>query len=910
MTSVSERRPERVAGRVPPHSVEAEESVLGSILLSVDAANEVMDKLDADDFYVPAHQAIFRAIHSLYNSNQAIDAITVSEELRRTTELERVGGVAYVTRLIDVVPSAANVEYYSGLVEEYSQRRHLIRAGSSVHDLAFRLDDEISTVLDRAEQTVLAVAGRRVGDSMASLGSLFSPILEELEALEAAGSEVTGLSTGFRDLDRKLTGLHPANLIIIAARPAMGKCLVGSTMVVDPKTGRRHRIDDLLDSDTIATAHVGALDLDTLRLEVAAPSGAIDNGVREVFRVTTRLGRRITATANHPFLTFDGWRELHQLQVGDEIAVPGQVEAFGVDELPDAEVAMLGYLIGDGDLSQRTPRFTNVDPRVIDDVSRWAEQLGCELRQDGDRPTYRIVGTGPTLAEVAEAAGVSVEWTRRALHGRRGPSPSTAERIRDAAFQLGYHGRSNPLRVILERHGLAGATSHDKAVPEAVFRLPERQLALFLSRLYATDGSAWVSGDIYRIEYATVSERLARDLQHLLLRFGVVAKVRRRRVRYNGGRRPAFDVSFQDPASVRGFAERIGIFSKESAVADVVAVASSRSDRAASDYLPMSVWDLIQAERADRSWADVSEATGRPRNHNWHARTRRPSRQLVSELAVGLGSEPLMRIATSDVIFDPIVSIEAAGRDRTYDIEVPVHHNFIADDIVVHNSALTANVAVNVALTGKAVAFFSLEMSKEEVAQRMLCAMARIDSMKLRTGKIGESAWPRLTDAAGRLYSAPVFVDDSPVVTVTDIRAKCRRLKRQHGLALVVVDYMQLMQGAARENRQQEIAEISRSLKNLARELEVPIIAVSQLNRNLEQREDKRPRLGDLRESGSLEQDADIVIFIYRDEYYNEATEQKGIAEVIVAKHRAGSTGKVDMTFMPEFTRFSDLGRD
>jgi replicative DNA helicase len=126
----------------------------------------------------------------------------------------------------------------------------------------------------------------------------------------------------------------------------------------------------------------------------------------------------------------------------------------------------------------------------------------------------------------------------------------------------------------------------------------------------------------------------------------------------------------------------------------------------------------------------------------------------------------------------------------------------------------------------------------------------------------------------------------------------------------VVVDYMQLMQGAARENRQQEIAEISRSLKNLARELEVPIIAVSQLNRNLEQREDKRPRLGDLRESGSLEQDADIVIFIYRDEYYNEATEQKGIAEVIVAKHRAGSTGKVDMTFMPEFTRFSDLGRD
>ena len=449
MTTVSDRRSEHItSGRVPPHSVESEESVLGSILLSSDSANEVMDKLDADDFYVPAHQAIFRAITSLYNANRPIDAITVTEELRRVSEMEKAGGVSYVTRLLDIVPSAANIEYYAGVVEEHSQRRHLLKAGSVLHDLSFKLDEEIAQVLDRAEQTVLSVAGRKVGDGMHQLGGLFNPILEELEMLESAGSEVTGLSTGFRDLDRKLTGLHPANLVIIAARPAMGK------------------------------------------------------------------------------------------------------------------------------------------------------------------------------------------------------------------------------------------------------------------------------------------------------------------------------------------------------------------------------------------------------------------------------------------------------------------------------SALTANIAMNVAMEGKAVAMFSLEMAKEEVAQRMLCSLARIDSMKLRTGKIGDAAWPRLTDAAGRLYDAPIFVDDSPVVTVTDIRAKCRRLKRQHGLALIVVDYMQLMQGSNRENRQQEIAEISRSLKNLARELEAPIIAVSQLNRNLESREDKRPRLGDLRESGSLEQDADVVIFIYRDEYYDEQSEKRGIAEVAVAKHRAGSTGIVEMTFMPEFTRFSDLGRD
>jgi replicative DNA helicase len=433
--------------RVPPHSVESEESVLGAMLMSTDAVNEVMDKLDADDFYVPAHRSIFGAVKLLFNTNQAIDAITVSEELRRQGELEKVGGVAYVTRLLDIVPSASNVDYYANIVEETSQRRHLIRAGSTITDLAMKLDDEIAEVLDRSEQTVLNVAGRKVGDGMQQIGPLFFSTLEELEALEGRGDEVTGLSTGFRDLDKKLTGLHPANLVIIAARPAMGK------------------------------------------------------------------------------------------------------------------------------------------------------------------------------------------------------------------------------------------------------------------------------------------------------------------------------------------------------------------------------------------------------------------------------------------------------------------------------SALALNIATNVAMDGNPVAVFTLEMSREEVASRMLCATARIDSMKVRTGQIGDNAWPRLTDAAGRLYDAPVFVDDSPMVTVTDIRAKCRRLKRKHGLSLVVVDYLQLMQGSNRENRQQEIAEISRNLKNLARELEVPVMALSQLNRNLESREDKRPRLGDLRESGSLEQDADIVMFIYRDEYYNEQTDKRGIAEVVIAKHRAGSTGPIDMTFMPEFTLFSDLGR-
>jgi replicative DNA helicase len=165
----------------------------------------------------------------------------------------------------------------------------------------------------------------------------------------------------------------------------------------------------------------------------------------------------------------------------------------------------------------------------------------------------------------------------------------------------------------------------------------------------------------------------------------------------------------------------------------------------------MDVWHLIDLQRGDLTWAEVTRRAGRPSNHNWHAHARRPSRSTVAAIAEALGSDELRRISSSEVTFDPIVSMESAGFERTYDIEVPVHHNFVANDIVVHNSALTMNVATNVAMRGLPVAIFSLEMSKEEVAQRMLCSVARIDSMKVRTGNIGEASWPRFNDAAGKL---------------------------------------------------------------------------------------------------------------------------------------------------------------
>ena len=207
------------------------------------------------------------------------------------------------------------------------------------------------------------------------------------------------------------------------------------------------------------------------------------------------------------------------------------------------------------------------------------------------------------------------------------------------------------------------------------------------------------------------------------------------------------------------------------------------------------------------------------------------------------------------------------------------------------------------------VALFTLEMSKSEVTQRLMCSEAKVESQRLRTGKLAPDDWPRLTAACDKLTKAPIYVDDTGSITMMEIRSKARRLKsREPNLGLIIVDYLQLMtSGASSENRVQEVSQISRSLKILARDLEVPILALSQLSRAVEQRHDKRPILSDLRESGSIEQDADLVVFVYRDEYYNEESDQQGLAEVILAKHRNGPTDTIKLSFLKRYAKFADL---
>ena len=871
------RRRQRSAGgggRVPPHNLQAEESLLGAMLLSRDAiaaVNEV--RLSPDDFYKPTHGHIYEAIERLYERGDPADPVTVSEELRREGLLDAIGGSSALVSLQSGTPATSNALRYARIVEEHALLRRLIGVAGEIAEIGFGMPEDVTDAVDRAEAMVFEVAQHRVSDSMAPLRDLLSANLDRLEALYERGESITGIPTGYLDLDEQLSGLQPSSLVVVGARPAMGKCVRHDTLLPDPRTGALRTIEEVY-REGASGGEPEVLSLsDAWRVQPTRPSAFVDDGMKRCYRVRTRLGREISVTLSHPFLTPSGWRPLGEITVGTRVGVPRQLATFGNDPLPDAEVALLGYLIGDGGLTGVTAKFTNGNDAVIEDARAHTESLGAALVWEapaGRAATYRLV------------------------HRR---------------------GHANPVAAMLRRHGLFGVSSHGKHIPAAVYRLPRRQVAMFLSRLFATDGTAWWcdSGDGYgRIAYSSVSRSLITGVQHLLLRFGIVARVRRRLIAYRGERRPAWELEIMAAPDIIRFAEQIGIFGKETAVARLVAKVRTKAAGWTADTVPVEVWDGVLAAKGAQSWAEVSVAAGKPRNHNWHMGRRSPRRDTVARLAAVLGDDRVARHADNDIYWDQIVSIVDDGEHQVYDLTVPHVHNFVAADFFVHNTSFALGLAAHAALEARRpVLLFSLEMGHLELTQRLLCAEARVDASRMRNGRLHEGDWAKINNAIGKLAEAPIYIDDNPNTTVMEIRAKARRLKSRIGdLGLIVVDYLQLMTGRSNaENRQVEVAEISRGLKILARELEVPVVALSQLSRALEMRADKRPMLADLRESGAVEQDADVVMFIYRDEIYNAESPDRGIAEVIVSKHRNGPTGTCRLTFLPHYTKFANMAR-
>ena len=807
------------AGRVPPHDLEAEESLLGAMMLSAEAIAAAAGVVTASDFYKPAHGHIYDAVHTLYASGQPVDSVTVADELRRADLLESLGGPAVLAQIMASTPATTNAGRYARIVEEYALLRRLIGVAGEIAELGYSVPEDVAKALDRAESMVYEINERRVTDSTQRLSDLLSDNLDRLEQLYEKGESITGVPTGYLDLDHLLSGLQKSALVVVGARPAMGKCVAWDTPIVDPRSGAVRTAAELHRAGTLGEdVRVLALG-DDGHLAVASPSAFVDDGRKPVFRVRTRLGREVRTTASHPFLTPEGWRPLVSLEEGDTVAVPRELPVFGSDALPDAEIGLLGYLtgsvlpLGDG------PALTCADPVVA-----------LDLRDLGAR--------------------AAIEVLDRTLNA------STPRYDVDHCPTLGR---------LAHRHRIA-ADPDLRRVPEAVYRLPRHQLAAFLNRVLAIGGSTWVPAGAPgrgRVLLASPSARLVRDLQHLFLRFGINAAVRAPIVAANDAAWVSHELEISGGEDLQRLVEEIGVLGQQSALEELVAHARVTSER-------------VLVGRGASGVRDASAGPG------------------------------------SDLRWDEIVAIEPEGDEQVYDLTIPELHNFVAGDVFVHNTSFALGMVAHAALeANRPVLFFSLEMSNLELSQRLLCAEARVDSSRVRNGQLQSEDWTKISRAMGRLAEAPIWIDDNPNLTIMEIRAKARRLKSQIGdLGIIVIDYLQLMTGRSNaENRQVEVSELSRGLKILARELETPVVALSQLSRGLEMRADKRPMLSDLRESGSIEQDSDVVMFIYREEVYDPKPENAGQAEIIVAKHRSGPTGVANLAFLPQYTRFANMAR-
>ena len=832
---------------LPPASIEAEEAILGGILFDPEAITRVAELVVKDAFYVKAHQEIYHAALSLNSKGKPTDFISVSTYLSDRDLLEQVGGTTKLAQLLNRTVSAVNIDRYANLIMEKYIRRQLITSGHEIVDLGYDNAEELETVLDSAEQKIFRLTQERPQEGLIPIAETLVNTFNTIEELHQE-TALPGIPSGYYDLDAMTSGFSRSDLIIIAGRPSMGKCLAANSELVC-RDGSIKTIEEIYHrrQDSFLTLQ------ENWRFTWTSPSAFIDDGIKPVYRVVTRLGRKIETTLTHPFLTIKGWRSLGTLQVGNKIAVPRQIKVTGNKVIPQAKIKLLAYLIGDGCLTKTCPEFTNSNPVLRNEF----EDCLTQSRKDAEKEAKSNIVDSDLL-------------------------------------------------------DLWGKDAHTKTIPQIIFTLKPNLIALFLNRLFATDGWATVlkSGQS-QLGYLTVSEKLARQIQHLLLRFGVIASLKQRSVKYGDRRRQAWQLDITDAKSIKIFIDEIGIFGKEEAVNAVRETILKRKYRANKDLIPIEIWQELALAKGTESWVSLAKRAG-IRSSNIHVGKRTFSRERLFKLAYALDNISLQNLATSEIYWDEIVSIEAVGMQQVYDLTIRGTHNFVANDICVHNTAFALCIASNIARESKLpIAVFSLEMSREQLTQRLLSSEARIPSNRLRSGRISVQEFEPLINGVQRLSELPIYIDDTANLTVMQMRSQVRRLQAQQKdpLGLILVDYLQLMEGGDNDNRVQQLSKMTRSLKGLARELNVPIVALSQLSRGVEQRTNKRPMLSDLRESGSIEQDADLVMMIYRDEYYNPDTPDRGITEVSIVKHRNGPVGTVKLLFNAELTKFESLAQ-
>ena len=682
-----------VFGKVQPQAIPLEEAVLGALMLDREALPVVMDILRPESFYLESHQVIYRAAMKLFERSNPVDILTVTEELRKSGELEKAGGAYYLVELSNRIASAANIEYHARILAQKHIQRELIRVSTLTIRDAYEDTTDVFNLLDEAEKGLFAITQNNLSRSFESMGNLSSRVLKQIEELSRKADGLTGVPTGFTDLDRLTSGWQPSDLVILAARPGMGKCLGRGTRVLlfdgQLKAVENIRIGDLLMGDDSQPRKVLSLARGRENMYWVRQETGIDYRVNESHILCLKQNRPENPRQSAEILEMTV-RELHAQTPAFRANCKGYKVAV---EFPEQAAALPPYLFG--------------------------LQFGAALRL----PAAKSI----PLA----AAGVAYAGWLESPAEPAGSLPEPAD----------YAGECLPQAYLVNSRA--------------------RRLELLAGLLDACGRASELSGSF---EIAEIPETAARQIKLL--------------------------------CDSLGFRTRL-----------------------------------------------------LPGADGWKLGLEGDLREIPFKIL------PVPECTCASDWRQTAIRLEYDGVDDYYGFEIDGNGRFLLEDMTVtHNTAFVLAMALNAAKDfQKPVALFSLEMANTQLVQRLISMESEIPGSKMRNGKLEDYEWQQLQTTVERLSNVPIFIDDTPGINIFELRAKCRRLKMQHDIQLVIIDYLQLMTGLAENNRsgnrEQEIAGISRALKNMAKELSVPVIALSQLSRAVESRGGaKRPQLSDLRE--------------------------------------------------------------
>jgi replicative DNA helicase len=775
------------------------------------------------------------------------------------------GGAVYLHTLIASTPTAANAGYYAAIVAEQAVLRRLVEAGTRVVQLGYGAaggKGDVDDIVDRAQQEIYDVTEKRMSEDYSRLEDILQPTMDELDAIASRGGVSRGVPTGIRDLDELTNGLQAGQMVVIAARPGVGKALALGTPVATPSgwttMGEIAVGDRVLGSDGRPTTVVAATEVMTDRpcYEVHFSDGSvIVADALHQWLTDTRASRKSAQAAATGYNRYRNQQTFAQVRTTEEVArtvrcatkearLNHSVKNAAALELPEADLLLPPYALGVwlGDGTSAAAQYTSADPEIavyieaeglLVDATNVAMRYAVRLPEQPG-PAERVCPmcgelVVPRTSQV-QTCGKTCGGALRATGGvgRQATCPDCGGPSAGLARCHACRDDHGTVEAMLRKLGVLG----NKHIPAEYLRASVAQRKALLAGLLDTDGTVAPNGVI---QFGVTSRRLAEDTRELIASLGHRVRMSTKRVR---GR------------------------SEESSTCYTLTFSTD------DQVFKIERKQILHKERGARTF------------------TARGVRFITDVRPTDSVPVRCIQVDADDHLF-------LAGRSF-----IPTHNSTLGLDI-----ARSASVKHHLP-----AAIFSLEMSKHEITMRLLSAEAKVPLHHMRAGTLSDEDWSKLARRMGEIADAPLYIDDSPNMTMMEIRAKARRLKQRNDLKLVVIDYLQLMTSGKRvESRQQEVSEFSRALKLLAKELEVPVIAMSQLNRGSEQRQDKKPMLSDLRESGSIEQDADMVMMIHREDMYEKESPRAGEADIMLVKHRNGPTANVTVAFQGHYSRFVDM---